>query len=122
MSTYDGNDIFGSGNHRIVVGGLRAQKKRTAFAGIDGVDSMILGGRGRPVMITGQLRSATIAGLDVIIGLIEDELTLGQATLVDNFAVSYDYVELDTFTQTSVTMYTGSEYIINYRVTGTKLF
>ncbi len=123
MSTFDGNDIFGSGNHRIVVGGVAVQKKRTAFAGVDGVDSLVLGERGRPVRITGQLRGASIGALNTVISTIENDLSGGAATLVDNFSVSYTNVDLDSLRLIGPIQKTSDgTFIVNYEVSGVKLY
>ena len=125
MSTFDGQDIFGSGTHKIIVDGELVSKKRSAFTGIDGVDSQVMGGRGRPVRITGILRAATVAALYALITAIEVEIKdTGPATLVDNFSVSHTDVELDSIQLTSNIMYSANEaeYIVTYIVTGRQLY
>ena len=123
MSTYNGEDIFGSGPHKIVVGGEVVMKKRIGYAGANGVNSTVMGGRGWPVRITGQLRSATAAGLNTLIETIEAYTKYPTAcTLIDNFSYSYTYVELDAIRLTSNIMCTGTTYIVTYMVTGHKLY
>ena len=122
MSTYNGNDIFGSGGHRIVPGGLIVSKKRTSYAGVDGRESLIIGARGRQIIITGQLRAATAAALETLIGIIEDEITLGAADLVDNWGATYSNVELDRIDVNRPFLVTKEgTYIINYTVEATQL-
>ena len=122
MSTFNGTDYFGSGPHRILVQGERFAKKRTAYAGVNGVESLIMGARGRPVTIQGQLRGGDIAALDVIIGNIEVACSIGPADLVNNFGLTYSNVELDSLTLTSHIMLSGSTYIVHYVCRGMDLY
>ena len=126
MSTFDGVNIFGSGPHTILVGGEMIAKKRTAFAGVDGVDSIVLGGRGQPVTITGLLKAANRTALDVLITAIEQACKDGPATLAttDGWpAQSYTNVELDNIQLVSRIMFTSqSEVIVKYVVTGLRLY
>ena len=123
MSTFNDVDIFGSGPHTILVGGEMIAKKRTAFAGVDGVDSIVLGGRGQPVTITGLLKAANRTALNVLISAIEDACKDGPATLVttDN-TTTYTNVELDNIQLVSRIMLTSSEVIVKYVVTGLRLY
>ena len=125
MSTFNDVDIFGSGRHTILVGREMIAKKRTAFAGVDGVDSIILGGRGWPVMISGQLRAANRLALEVLISAIEDACKDGSASLVTTDGdpvVTYTNVELDNIQLVSRIMFTSSEVIVKYVVTGLRLY
>ena len=85
MSTFAGLDILGSGPHRVTIGAWVAQKKRTGYAGADGVESLVFGHRGRPIMISGQLRAATVTALNALIYDIEVDILDVQGTLVDNW-------------------------------------
>ena len=123
MSTFNSVNLFGSGPHQIVVDGALVAKKRTGYAGCDGLESTTMGRRGRPIMIRGQLRAASMAALNALIEAIEDYCDDGGSyTLVDGFSESFGDVELDNIRLTSRIMYTGSTYIVTYECRAMQLF
>ena len=123
MSTFDGYNLFGSGAHQIVVDGVLVAKKRTGYAGCNGLESTTMGRRGRPIIIRGQLRATTMAALNVLIEAIEDYCDDGGSyILIDEFSESYADVELDNITLTSRIMYTGSAYLVTYECRAMQLF
>ena len=122
MSTYDGANIFGSGPHRIIVGGEVVAKKRTGYTGVDGVDSLIIGGRGYPVRIRGQLKGANRAAVETLIGTIETAMKAGPAALVDVDSNSHSNVELDTLRISGFMKQTSLGVFVEYEITGWKLY
>ena len=122
MSLYNGIDYFGSGPHQIVVGGELIMKKRTGYAGADGVESLIMGGRGYPVIIRGILWAASRMGINNILFDLETEMKLGPATLVDVEGNTYTNVELDRIRLTSTFLTTSNGVIVRYIIMGRKLY
>ena len=122
MSTYGGLNLFGSGPHRITVAPLAIAKKRTAYAGINGLESLTMGGRGRPIRVTGHLRAVSVAALNVILTAIEASILAGSATLIDNWGVNHINVELDSyFPRGPIQRVNGSLFIQHYEVRGVQL-
>jgi len=121
MSSYNSQNLFGSGPHKIVQGGELLSKKRTGYAGADGIDSMIMGGRGWPVIIRGRLRAASRAALEVLISAIEDAFRWGPCTLITDDGVNILNVELDRIDLIG-TVGVGDYISIEYIVYGRKLF
>lgn len=94
-SSFDGDDLFGSGPHQVLVDGLDVAKMRGAFAGCDGFVTATFGARGRPVRISGKLIAADYDALQALIAEIEDACrTWGECTLV-YLSYTFLYVELD---------------------------
>ena len=127
MSSFADDNLFGSGPHKIILDGRRVLKKRTGYAGADGVESLHLGFRGRRVRVWGQLRAASRTALDSVVEAIEDAILDGTVgTLVDVDSNPYYNIELDSITLTSPYMEnraTGDvEVIVNYIVTGIQLY
>jgi hypothetical protein len=123
MSTFDGVDLFGSGPHQIIVGGEIVTKKRSGYAGVSGLASMTMGGRGWPIQITGILSAATRAALNTLIGDIEDAANFwGECTLTDSEGNYYYYVELDGIQITGPVQYYTGGCMVRYIVTGAKLY
>lgn len=55
MSTLDGQDLFGSGPHRIRAGSWRRRVDRRAFPGLDGELILDMGMRSRNTLQEGRL-------------------------------------------------------------------
>ena len=122
MSTFNGVNIFGSGPHRIIIGGLQVAKQRSGYAGINGLVSKTIGTRGRPVVIAGQLRGASRYAVNILVGTIEAYCYAAQAyTLVDSDSNSYPNIELDNYAPDGPIKKAGAVYIQNYIVRGTQL-
>jgi len=121
MSSFGGNDRFGSGPHQMVIGGVQVAKKRTGYCGANGVESLILGGRGRRVTITGQLKAATRALVDDLIDLIEGDCVAGAYDLIDTADITWTNVELDNIRIIGPYKYTASSVFVEYVVTGLQL-
>ena len=123
MSSFAGVDLFGSGPHQIVVGGLQVSKKRTGFTGTDGVESLTMGHRGRPITIVGLLKAATRSDLNDLIGAIEDDtLNFGLGDLIDADGGTTTDVELDGINLTSSYLYGSGFVMIRYVVRGRQRF
>jgi len=121
MSSFGGLDRFGSGPHQIVVDGVQIAKKRTSYCGANGVDSLILGSRGRRVRITGQLKAATRLDVVKLISLIEGDCLIGPCDLVDTGGITWTNVELDNIQIIGPYKYTSLGVFVEYVVTGFQL-
>lgn len=127
MSSFNSDDLFGSGSHQILVQPESVAQKLSGFVGADGVLHTTLGGRGRDITISGILKAATVAALRTLITNIEDYVNdlddAGPYTLVDDFAESYADVQLLNMRITSPIMRTGdSQYRVQYQLTARQLY
>lgn len=122
MSSFAGLDLFGSGGHRIIIGGWNVSKKRTGYAGVDGLESLILGGRGRKIVVTGQLGHTTASGLEGLIGAIENQIVLGTGDFIDNWGATYSNAEIDSINvNRPFDVVSNGDFIINHVTTLTQL-
>ena len=80
-----------------------------------------MGGRGRRINITGQLKAVTVAALETIIANIEVYRRLGPAILIDNDAVAWPYVVLDRFTINGHKKYTSTGVFVQYQIEAVQL-
>ena len=124
MSSFDGIDLFGSGAHHIVVGGEAVAHKDTAFVGVDGIDSMVMGGRGYPVRIWGILKAGSRAAVDDLIADIEEAVRdWGPSDLIDADGNIYTFVKLYGISlQGRYMINSESDVFIQYSVAGRKLY
>jgi len=127
MSSFDGQDLFGSGSVQILVQPMDVATKLSGFVGADGVLHSGLGSRGRGLTITGVLKGASAAALRILIEAIEDYMVDadddGPFDLIDDFAVTYENVMLLAMRINTPIMRTGdSEYRIEYSITGRQLY
>lgn len=122
MSSFNGADLFGSGPHKIIMGGEMIAKKRTDYAGSSGLESLTMGGRGWPITIKGQLKAATRQDLMDLQRNIELACHDSSRTLIDVDGQNYINVELDSLQITSELYYTPLGVFYEYIVTGRKLF
>jgi len=123
MSSYNGYNLFNSGAHTIYVDGLMVAKKRTGYAGCNGLETLTMGSRGRPVIIAGFLRGASRAVVSALILAIEEQIRdVDYATLIDGDSNSYNYVALDSFVQRGPYKYTADGAVLcQYEVRGRQL-
>ena len=121
MSSYAGVDLFGSGPNRMQVQPETFVNKFSGYAGLNGAEVLLMGGRGRRISITGQLKSATIAGLDTILANIEAYRRLGPATLVDNDGLVWPRVVIDQFNIIGNKKYTSLGVFVQYQLSAVQL-
>ena len=96
--------------------------KMSGYVGLNGIEDTDLGQRGYPITITGQLKAANAAALNVIIALIETYRAAGKATLIDTHGVTWTNVRLGPFRILGPWKYTSSGVFVNYRIEAVKLY
>jgi hypothetical protein len=101
MSSYAGEDLFGSGPHAIRFGPWQRQLQRRGFAGVDGEMILDLGLRSRRIVQAGRLEAGTANGLAVLADAIDACCDASENTLVDNHGRSHARVILESFRPTT---------------------
>ncbi len=122
--TFQGVDIFGTGAYKIILNGEVVSKKRSGFVGVDGVQSLTMGGRGWPLQIMGILKDTTRNNVDALVEDIEEAIRdWGEGTLIGHDGAAYFNIELDSIRLTSPFMATADgKVIVRYVITGRKLY
>ena len=114
---FDGNELFGKGEHSLGVRSWRREGLDYGFAGLDGVVSVDLGRRERKIKQRGWMTAESVGALmrqvEAISGYID-----GQGyELVDRRGVCYGQVRMDSFNllgSVTVGNQARCEYEINY--------
>ena len=83
MSSFGGENLFGSGPHRVVVGGVSQRHEVHETPGADGVRITALGRTGRTIEQSGTLVADDAAALREQTGAIEAAMDGRAAELVD---------------------------------------
>ena len=122
MSSFAGVDLFGTGPHQMVVQPVVQAVKMSGFAGLNGIEAMDLGQRGRPITITGQLKAIDAGTLDLLIYAIEFYRALGASVLVDSHGLSWANVRLGPFRTIGTWKYTSLGVFVNYRIDAVQLY
>jgi len=98
MSSYDGEDIFGSGPHRITWEGQTVSRTEFSFPGQHYTATRSHGMKKQIGRIRGQLRADDVEELEELILVIKGYVADGAGyELVDNFDRSRLFVRLDNF-------------------------
>ena len=118
MSTFDGQDLFGSGPESIRPCAWERQLQRRGFAGVDGELVLDLGLRSRAIQQTGRLQGASAAAVTALAGAIEAYQDGEPHELIDDHGRTYPSAILEEFeTTTPVKRGRGfwCEYVARYR-------
>jgi hypothetical protein len=118
MSTYDGNDLFGSGPHSIKAGSWTRSQQRRGFAGVSGELVIDHGRRSRLLIHAGRLQAASPTHLESLIDAIEAYQDGYAYSLVDNHGRHYTNVLLEQFemaTPVRLGRAAWCDYTITYR-------
>ncbi len=118
MSTLDGQDLFGSGPHRIRPEGPKRALQTRRFAGLSGELVIDMGACSRQIVQDGRLQAPSAAELNAMIVAIE-ALADGQLhTLQDNHGRQFQRVVIEEF-QPTTPIQAGRgywcEYTLHYR-------
>ncbi len=116
MSSFAGANLFGSGPNRMMVQPEIFVTKLSGYAGLNGAEALLMGGRGRRINISGQLKALTVVALEVLIGNIEAARRLGPAILVDNDGISWFPVILVDFRVSGFKKYTSELVFVQYTI------
>jgi len=119
MSSFDGQNLFGSGPHRVEWRGVAVDAHEFAFPGEDGSFRMVHGLRKATGRIAGSLRAADAADLAAQEAAILRCVAEGGAhTLIDNFDLAYGDVVLTDFTRCGPRQRTAEGLLVQDYVIG----
>ena len=121
MSSFAGVDLFGSGPSKMLVQPETFSTKLSGYAGLNGAEALLMGGRGRRIAISGQLKAATVVALETIIGLIETARRNGPGILVDNDGISWFPVVLVDFRTGPFKNYTSTGVFVQYTINAVQI-
>ena len=89
MSSFDGEDLFGSGPHGFEVGGLSLRHVLKEVPGGQGVQLSGLGRQGRSIIQRGALVADDVTAMQVLIDAVEVKLDGLAHVLVDDLGRSW---------------------------------
>ncbi len=118
MSSYAGQDLFGSGPHALCFGPWVRRFQRRGFAGLDGELVIDLGLRSRTIRQTGRLQADSTEGFNALLDAINAHCDGAQHDLTDNHGRTHPRVILESFeTITPIRQGRGfhCDYEIEYR-------
>lgn len=115
MSSYKDTELFASGPHRFVVGGLAQRTVERSLPGADGIRLSAMGRTGRTITQTGTLVADHVAGLDAQIAAIEAALDGEPGELVDDLSRRWSDVVMLEFAPEGVTR-VGARLAIDYTI------
>ncbi len=101
MSSFNGQDLFGSGPHSIRPGAWERQLQRRGFAGVDGELLLDMGLRSRAIQQTGRLQGVSAAAVAALVSAIEAYQDGLPYALVDDHGQTFSTVILEQFQPTS---------------------
>ena len=115
MSSYAGQDLFGSGPHAFRFGPWQRSVQRRGFAGVNGELVLDLGLRSRQIFQTGRLETDSAGGLNSLLEAINAQGDGAEHALVDNHGQSHPHVILERFEITSP-LRRGRRFHCDYKV------
>ena len=115
MSSFGGEDLFGSGPHRFVVGGVSQRHEEHASPGRDGARLTVLGKTGRRIEHRGTLLDDGAAGLEAQRAAIEAAMTGEPRTLVDELGRTWSGVVMLSFEPGRVRRL-GQRWAVDYTI------
>ncbi|MHB1156095.1 MAG: hypothetical protein ACYC26_04570 [Phycisphaerales bacterium] len=113
MSSYKGQNLFGSGAHHFVVQGVTVRHDEHVSPGADGAAITMLGRDPRKIEQRGMLLADDVAGLEAQLRRFADATGGVPGTLVDELGRSHERMVLVEFKQSRVTRI-GARLGINY--------
>ncbi len=117
-TTLDGQSLFGesaTGGLEIELGSLARDSVERVVAGLDGVLSIDLGGRGREIKQTGVLRAKSRAQMSARISAISACMDGNTHTLVTSSGEKFDNLRIDVFKITKERT-SGSGVAVDYEI------
>lgn len=115
MSSYAGQNLFGSGPHAFRFGPWQRSVQRRGFAGLNGELVLDLGLRSRQIFQTGRLQADSASGLNGLLDAINARGDGAEHALVDNHGQSHPHVMLERFEPTSP-LQRGRQFYCDYKV------
>ena len=120
MVNLDGINLFGEGESQIEVGSFSRESIERSAAGLDGVVSIDLGGRGRKIQQKGEIRARSKADLDSKVGEISAFIYWDTHTLVGSQGERFENLRVDSVSVKNERE-SGSGVVADYEVVYTQL-
>jgi len=117
MSSFNGQDLFGSGPHRFHVRGVAMRHEQHAMPGADGVRVTALGRTGRTIDQAGTLLADDIGAMQSQLDAIEAAIDGQPADLVDADARTWTNVVMLEFQPEAIRrvgVRFAADYVIRY--------
>ena len=114
MSSYAGQDLFGSGPHDFRFGPWERSVQRRGFAGVNGELVLDLGVRSRQIFQTGRLEADSAGGLNDLLEAINAQGDGREHALVDNHGQSHPHAILERF-ETTTPLRRGRRFHCDYK-------
>lgn len=117
MSSYKGQNLFGSGAHHFVVRGMTVRHDEHTSPGADGVAITTLGRAPRKIEQRGMLLADDAAGLEAQLRRIADATGGVPGSLIDELGRNHERMVLVEFKQSRVTRIgarLGMNYVAQY--------
>jgi hypothetical protein len=118
--TLDGQEVFDGAGPEIEVGSVGRDSVDRAVAGLDGVVSIDLGGRGRKVKQRGVLRARSKSELDRRISEVSVYMDGDTHKLVTDSGDEFDNLRMDTF-RVRKERTSGGGVAVDYEIVYTQL-
>jgi len=119
-TTLDGQSLFDEQGLVIQADSVRRDSVERAVAGLDGVLSIDMGGRGRRIRQAGVLRARSRAQMEERIRAISAYMDGGTHTLVTASGGEFDNLRMDTFEATRQRT-SGGDVVVDYEIVYTQL-
>ncbi len=113
MSSFAGEDLFGSGPHEFLLGPWQRSLQARGFAGLNGLLLLDMGLRSRTITQTGRLQADSADDLHAVLDAINARCDGDEHALVDNHGKSYPAVVLVQF-QTATPVCRGRGLFCDY--------
>ena len=114
MSSFNSQDIFGSGPHIISAPHKSLSMKRISFPGVTGEDVLMMGQEGSTIVGEGTIVGANLAALQTLRAAIETLYDGAGYTLVDGEGTSHTDCVMTEPSFGTYTM-TGTEYVCTWQ-------
>lgn len=115
MSSYGGQDLFGSGPHRFEVGGISQRHEKHGQPGADGEALTVMGKTGRSIEQHGTLLADSVASLQSQVEAVEAAMDGRGAELVDDLGRRWSEVVMLSF-DTGAVRRVGPRLALDYTV------
>jgi len=115
MSSYAGENLFGSGPHAFRLGTWQRSLQTRGFSGVCGEMVLNLGLRSRRIAQSGRLQAGSASALHALLDAVNACNDGATHTLVDNHGRSYPHVVLESF-ETTTPVRRGQGFYCNYQI------
>ena len=118
--TLDGHNLFDEQRLEIELGSFNRDSVERAVAGLDGVLSVDVGGRGRKIKQKGSLRANSRAQMNNKINAVSSYMDGNTHTLITSEGDNFDNLRIDSF-KVSKERASSSGIVVDYEIVYTQL-